>query len=107
MHSWRPASWITPERLALMAQVGPPDCPTKRFPTNSAIVQCFVNSKAFCEKPGTSRPKGKRNLPSKALDVKGKSRKDRRREHLTFCIDECREGMASRRISLVHGKAEA
>src|SRR3954467_8018494 len=31
----------------------------------------------------------------------------RRREHLTFCIGECREGMAPRRILLVHGKAEA
>src|SRR3954465_13945407 len=28
-------------------------------------------------------------------------------EHLTFCLGECREGMAPRRILLVHGKAEA
>ena len=41
MHSWRPASWITPARLALMTAVGPPDWATKRLPTSSAII-CSV-----------------------------------------------------------------
>src|SRR5204862_5026733 len=38
MHSCRPASCSTPATLALITAVGPPDCPTRRFPTSSDII---------------------------------------------------------------------
>src|SRR5579864_7322660 len=44
MHSCLPASCNTPARLALITAVGPPDWPTKRFPTNSDIKFPFPSS---------------------------------------------------------------
>src|ERR1043165_7599968 len=45
MHSCLPASWTTPATLALMTAVGPPDCATKRLPTNSGILLSKLKGK--------------------------------------------------------------
>src|SRR5688572_9848387 len=40
MHSWFSASEMMPATLALITDVGPPDWPTKTFPTSSAMTRC-------------------------------------------------------------------
>src|SRR5882724_8956147 len=68
MHSCLPASWSTPARLALMTAVGPPDCPTKRFPTNSAI---NLRSRVqFNVQPHKARKIEAQTLPTDRASVK-------------------------------------
>src|SRR3954469_2510645 len=68
MHSCLPASWRTPARLALMTAVGPPDCPTKRFPTNSDI---NFRIRVQFQFSAAQRPQNRsENLPTDAATVK-------------------------------------
>ena len=44
------ASWITPQMLALMTAVGPPDCPIKQFPRRA-----LMGPLPICVKKGSAR----------------------------------------------------
>src|SRR5579863_10430956 len=76
MQSCLPASWMTPATLALMTAVGPPDCATKRLPTNSAIIlPGLLRGDGFLPHLPNYQSLEKRSetLPSSASHVKGKS----------------------------------
>src|SRR5688572_4970249 len=64
MQPFLPASWITPATLALITAVGPPDCATKRFPTNSAINSFQFRARPPCA-PAPPMQDGSGTLPKR------------------------------------------
>src|SRR4051812_32602737 len=67
--------------------------PPQRMNTGTCFGSSASAIGAICGKPSAKK--------------RQKSPADLQGEHLTFCIGECREGMAPGGIFLVHGKAEA